>query len=357
MSWIDGFAEGCFRLYAGNVMSAFQPLDFFHFYPLYYDLWLSRIVEVMDKLSVEDKHYQELKDLLPPPSNLRAIIQKLIPTYKGLGHKNTDEIRKVADFIARMLLESCPDDPFAVHSNPLHTQDEVKQIVSSVNWQSGDPQIARNIGRLITAAGSLVHGLYNDIVTDMGWDTYGPYSVEWEGQNYSFLIRDFPNLAPAELWSTQHLPSVKDLKIYALYQGVDWEIAFVGCHTIAKSGQPVQGLKKFSVIADGKTLAPEEIVNLINELSGKAESIYKKIRSLDFEELKKLVMLQECYQLHKLFTAAGIEWRPTPEMTARVENKPLMTGVITMGKLMTDLNEYRELFGINLFAREVLGKA
>lgn len=355
MSWIKKFAKSSFRLYSGNTISAFQPLDFFHFHPLWYDLWLHRIVAVMDNLMLEQKHYREISDILETPSSIRSILQKLTPAYKGSEVKNIEDYKRIASFFARMLEESCPADPFAELTNPFHTTEEVNHMLANLPWQDANVSIAKRLGQLLAVAGSLVHGQYNDIVTDMGWDTYGPYRVRHQTQQYSLLIRHFPNLTPKELWPEQFLASVSDLKIYALYQDIEWEIAYVGCHTIAKNGNPVEGLKKFTVISDGKVLKEKQIAALIEELAEKAETIYRKIRTMNFEELKQMVMLQECFQMKKMFDAADIDWRPTQEMVDRVKDKPLLTGILPLGTLMTDLEEYKEIFGINLFAREVLG--
>lgn len=356
MHWIKQFTKGTFGLFAGQVIEGFQPLDFYHFFPLWYDLWIKRIAEVIRKLDLDNKSFQEVKHLLPPPSNIRAIIIKIIPTYRGYQEKNADDLRLVTNFLARMLLESCPDDPFAISSSPYHTKQEVNQIVENLLWTDADVSKARNIGQLITAAGSLVHGLYNDVVTDLGWDAYGPYKIILNNIEHSFLIRHFPNLSPEELWPKEYLSSTKEVLIYAAYQDVEWEISGVGCHTISKSGSPVSGMRKFAVTADGKYLSLDEIHNLIAELSKKAETIYREIRKMDFERLKQMVMLQECYQLKKMFDAVNTNWRPTEEMRDRIKNKPLADGILPRGKMMTDIQEYKKFFGITRFAKEVLGE-
>ncbi len=131
---------------------------------------------------------------------------------------------------------------------------------------------------------------------------------------------------------------------------------FSSCHTINKSGIPVQGMRKFAATADGKYLSTDEIQNLVNELSQKAEAIYQEIRKMDFEHLKSKVMLQECYQLKIMFDFTGIDWQPTEEMKNRIEGKSLLDGILPRGKMITDIDEYKELFGIKLFAQEVLGE-
>lgn len=353
MSWIKEFSKSASSLFKGQVLEGFQPLDFYHFFPLWYDLWIASIAQAIKKLDLESRHLNEIKEILPPPSNVRAILIKMISAYHANPVKNKKDYKLAANFFARMLKESCPGDPFALKSNPFHTSDEINTLITKTKWNKADIQSARRIGQLVTAAGSLVHGLYNDLVTDLGWDVYGPYFLK---SNQTFLIRHFPNLQPKELWPEKFLASAKEIIIYAIYENVEWEISFVGCHTISRGQSPVEGMKKFVVYDDKKLLNLTEIDNLINELSLKATEIYKEIRKLDFEKLKLLVIKQECYQLKKLFDKAGIDWQPTIEMIARIRNKPLMRDIFPHGKLIKTTAEFENIFGINEFERDILKK-
>lgn len=292
---------------------------------------------------------------MPPPSNMWAILQKIVPSYKGFAEKNKEEVRLVTDFFGRMLLEACPSDPFATKKNIFHSKGQIDSMVSSISFQTSTQKEARIIGRLISAAGSLVHGLYNDLTTDLGWEGFGPYQVEKRNLSLSFLFRWFPNMQPSELWPAKYLCSQKEIKVFTLYEGVTWEISFVGCHTIATEGSPVMGMREFAVIADGKELPLSEIEALIIELSEKAERIYREIRGMGFEELKLKVMQQECFQLKALFDWAAYDWAPTQEMVSRVKNKPLLQGILPHGVMVTDLEVFKDIFGIRQFANEVLG--
>ena len=350
MPWIKNFAVGSFSLYAGNTIDAFQPLDFFHFFPLWYDLWVERTAQVIKKLDLDNKHFAEIKELLPTPSSMRAILQKLIPSYMGLKQKNANDYKIVANFFARMLAEACPSDPFGLISNPLFSNIEVKNIIEKINWQEGNVLAAKQIGKLITTAGSLVHGLYNDLVTDFAWDAYGPFLYN----DCSLLIRDFPDLQPKEIWDNKFLPSIKSLKIYGLYRGVEWKILCVGCHTVTSSGSPISGLSQYYIEADGKEINGDQVDQLIQEFAVKAEEIYLEIRKKNFEELKNMVATQECYQLKKLFDVADINWRPTDAMVDRFHNKPLLKSLLPQGKMMGSVEEYIDSFGLRIFAKEVL---
>lgn len=352
MQWIKPFIKASFALCAGNPIEAYQPIDFFHFYPLWYDVWIKRIADVIRILDLEHKKYSEVDHLLSTPSNMRALLQMIIASYQGLEHRNPGDYKIVSEFFARMLMEACPRDPFGNNSTPLYSDDEVKIIVEQTGWQEGNPTAGRILGKLITASGSLVHGLYNDLVTDYGWDAYGPFTFD----KYSLLIRHFPDFQPAGIWPAEFFSSVKEIKIFGLYEGVEWQIACVGCHTTATKGNPVTDLKKYCVVVDGKTMTLEDIETLILELSHKAEALYREIRKKDFEELKYMVMLQESFQTKKLFDAANIDWRPTPEMLSRIQGKPLLKNLIPHGTMMSSIQEYVTIYGIDLFAKEVLGE-
>ena len=356
VNWIDEYSKGVFQLFAGNVIEGFQPIDFFHFLPLWYDLWIDRIAKLIQDNGLEVKSYQELKAILPPPSNMRAILQKIVPSYKGFAVKNKENIRIVSNFFGRMLIEACPSDPFALTKNQVHSAGEINEIVSKLQLENASLIEARKISQLITAAGSLVHGLYNDLTTDLGWEAFGPYVYKNSGEEYSLLIRWFPNMQPIDLWPANYLLSRKEILIYTLYQGVEWQISFVGCHTIALSGSPVQGMKKFVVIADGKVLTQNDIDELIEELSSRAVAVYQDIRSMDFEQLKLKVQLQETYQLKNLFDAYAVDWRPTAEMIARIQGKELLKNILPHGVMLNDQTEFNEVFGINKFKEEILAE-
>lgn len=355
-SWIKPFSKGMYLLYAGNTIDAFQPLDFYHYFPMWYDLWLTRIVEAMNKLDLWDKTYVEAKDLLPVPSSMRAILGKIIAAYKGSDRTHKESYQKVANLLARMLQEASPADPFAEHSSPVHREEELRDILETINWQKADIPSARKTGQLITAAGSLVHGLYNDVVTDFSWDAYGPYEVTYRDKSYTLLIRHFVDLRPKELWPEEYLASAKEIKIYGLYEGVEWEIAALGCHTIAKKGNPVEGLRYFAVVANNQSISTGEISTLIVELAEKAEKLYGHIRTFGFEELKIMVMRQASYQFKKIFDAANMDWQPTEEMLDRVKNKPLLKNVIPHGVMIQTPEEYVKVFALDEFAHEVLGE-
>jgi len=355
MHWIKRFSKGYYSLFGGNSFEAFQPLDFYHFNPLWYDLWISGVAKAIKKLGLEDKKFSEFEDLIPVPSNTRTILAKLITAYVHCNSsKKAGDFKTVSNLLARTLIEKCPDDPFSENSNPCHDAKEIKKIVGSAAWKDSSIDDAKNIGRLITSAGSLVHGLYNDVVTDFAWEVYGPYKVRYKNSDYTLLIRHFTNLKPSELWPARYMSSVDDIKIYSLYQNIHWEIKAVGCHTISSKGSPVESLKKHSIVVDGRQIGNKKRDKLIEELSHKARDIYRQIKKMNIEQIKYKVLLQECYQLKKLFDAAQMSWKPTNEIIKRVKNKPIPTNFLPHGVVIKNVKDYEKIFGIDTFYKEVL---
>jgi hypothetical protein len=356
MQWIKEFSKGAYGFCAGNTLGGFQPLDFWHFLPMWYDLWIKRIAEAIDVLDLENKQYSEIKDILPDVSSMRGILIKIITTHKGVVNKDSKDFKKVSNFLAQMLIEACPLDPFAKKSNPIHSQLEIQKEIDSLNLKSANPEVAREIGKLITVIASLLHGLYGDITVDFGWDTYGPYQLKYQKENYTLLIRHFKNLQPQELWPKKYLALMKDIKIYTLYQNVEWEIVSLGCHTILKKGSAVQNLKNYLILIDGQEVDIEILQKIITDFANKAESIYKDIRKMNLEEIKDKALRQESYQFKKLFETANLDWQPTAEMVARVKNKCLLKNIFPYGKMISNVEEFNEVFGINEFAKNVLGE-
>src|SRR3989338_9096440 len=93
MSWINDISRGSVKIYEGQVLEGFQPIDFFHYYPLWYDLLVSRIALAIKKMNFLEKKYLEIKDFLPGPSNMRALFQKMIPAYYANRTDNKDDYR------------------------------------------------------------------------------------------------------------------------------------------------------------------------------------------------------------------------------------------------------------------------
>lgn len=333
----------------GTSAEAEKPFPMTDSLPLWYDLFVIKVSEAFRKVRLQ-------KDLLPTVSNLRFILYKIMRSYVGLSEERKAEVQKPYQILFNLLLETVhrlvPVDSFCHRSNQYWTQTEVEERIKNLELSSiQDREESRLIAKLNLGLTSLVHGLYNDIVTDYGVDVYGPYKIHAAGSEYSLLVKYFPNLNPHDLgWPEEFLPAIKQVYLYLFYAGTQWEIKGVGCHTNILSGNPIDDLRKFAVVADGKTLSKESIESLTKEMLKKSQDLYIHIIDSGFEEQKKQALFQECFQFKKIFDHAGIDWRPTQEMIDRMKGKEIFP---TPG-VIKNIEEYRVKLGVEKFKDEIV---
>ncbi|OGE31005.1 hypothetical protein A2631_04970 [Candidatus Daviesbacteria bacterium RIFCSPHIGHO2_01_FULL_44_29] len=345
----EEFITGISANALGTSAEAEKPFPMTDSLPLWYDLFVIKVAEALQKNKLQP-------ELLPTVSNLRFILYKIMRSYVGLSEERKRQVQKPYQKVFNLLLETIrklvPIDSFCVHSNLYWSQEEVEDRLSQLELSPvQDREESRLIAKLNLGLTSLVHGLYNDIVTDFGIDVYGPYQVAIDGQEYALLVKNFPDLNPLALsWPQQFLPKIKQVYMYLLYAGTKWEIKGVGCHTNLLSGNPIDDLRKVAVVADGEILDQKEIEALTKETLLKSQDLYIHIIDSGFEEQKKQALFQECFQFKKLFDKAGIDWKPSQEMIARVAGKE----IIPTPGVIQDMTEYRQKLGVDRFKEEVV---
>lgn len=342
--WIEDWAKASYQLVEGNVLEAFAPIDFYHFYPLFFDLWFAKIFHAIKLIEQKQIPREDVLKSLPVPSSIRGIIFKLIAVLPYIEIDPTI-VKKVLKFFFDVLDEVNITDPFATSENLVHDEWELGKIINDSAWEPANPEIAKKIARLYTSCLSLCHGLYNDITTDNAIDIYAPYPVKYQGKNYSLVIRHFPDLKTSELWGKDDTQPVEELIFYQLYHPVTIKIPWLGCHMMME-GSPIELLQEYAIIADGDKLNEKGISDLTEKIVAKTIAIYEKVKSMDFEGLKRKVIEQENYQLINLFKLVGMDWQPEQNMFEAVNNKPLTKGLFILGKILT-FEEYKQQFGIN----------
>lgn len=289
-------------------------MDFYHFYPLWHDLWLDHIYEGIQRFNSKDLSLEKSIAIFPPPSSTRVIPLKIITTFPHLKNYDKKKFVTIVNFFLDVLRIQCKRDIFSLNSNISHADKEISQIISEINFQKPSEKIASK--------------------------SFGPKTI--------LVIRDFPNMKPVELWPEIKDYKYKKIRIYNVYKDVEFKIFFVGCHTISK-GDLVKNLISYSLVVDGKNIRDaNEISKLKDYYLNLATEHYLRVKSLksDFEKLKEKILLQECYQLHEFFNFLGMEWRPTKEMITRIKNKELYKNLYTYGKLLS-FEEYCKEFGVN----------
>ncbi|MEW6407512.1 MAG: hypothetical protein AB1465_02370 [Patescibacteria group bacterium] len=350
--WIDQYARASYQLFSGNVLEAFQPLDFYHFFPLWYDLWLDKIYVAIQKIKKEETSLNKIVKYFPPPTSVRSFFKKIVSSFPHLSRQEVFKFKEIVSFLYNVLKHQCKKDIFAQNSNIIHTPAEINDILKNIKWQKSDKESAQNLGQLCMGIGHLINGLYNDVVTDVSWDVYGPYNISKKFKNKKtiLLIRDFPNLKPIELWpETQAVKKIKykEIKIYTIYKNLNCHIGYIGCHTTFSGGQVTGNMLKYAIIVDGKYKNDlGEIRKLKDYFLRLAVEQWPRLKNLSFEKLKQKVLLQECYQLQRFFEFLKIDWQPTEEMKERIKDKPLLSGIYPRSRII-NFKEYCEYFGVN----------
>lgn len=354
----EEFIKGISANALGTEASAEKPFPMTDSLPLWYDLFVLKTDEAFKKINIErySNNKQALQDLFPTVSNLRFILYKMMRSYVDLPEDRKEFARSSYKHMFNFILEAIktivPEDSFCLKSNLLFTQTEVEQKISELELKDIESiNQSKLMAKFNLGLTSLVHGVYNDIVTDFGVDVYGPYKVELDGKEYTLLIKHFPYLNPPDLnWPKDFLPDTKEVYLYLLYEGMEWEIKGVGCHTNIISGNPINDLKRYAVIADGKALTKEEIETLTKQLLKKSQDLYISIIDSGFEEQKKQAIFQECFQFQKVFKQAGLDWKPSTEMIGRVKDKQ----IITTPGIIENIEQYRKFLKLDSFKEETV---
>ena len=239
------------------------------------------------------------------------------------------ELSTVCNYIVELLSTTCRDDIFSKNGRLLLIQPEnLAHIERSTEWTIPTTLLAKEVGKLVVSLNTLAYGLYTDVWANAVGDMYhGPYTLS-DGRR--LVIRDYVDLAPVELWSHCADWGIKKVRILTCYRpGVDLEIDFYG--SLNSKSSLIDGLSGFAVLLGNYQLERTSINELIVSIANKAIEQNRTIRSLDYEELKRIFLEAHCYTERDLFQLAGIDWRPTQSMYDMVTDKELLPGAEDWG--------------------------
>lgn len=345
-AWIDEAERAIFNGLSHMDLKTLEPIDFFHFFPLYGDLWVDKVYAAITKYEAMPEPKKKPIELLPNPSSIRIILFFFLHNFRNLKNKEPEKFKTIADFLVTALKERCPEDTFAFSTNRCHSEAELESLLQRVDFQPTTPETVRELGRMYLGASSLINALMNDVCTDNGIDVFGPYDMSKKFSDNSFLlIKEFSRLRSTALW-----PEIKELPFekitqYTVYKDVTAVIELVGCHFII-DGKPAQeAMTHYFVEVDGKPMnSLPELKEINKPLFNWAAKIYQKVKGMSLDERKVLAQKQEGHQLKDFFDYVGIDWQPSEEMKQRVVDKPVLENLFA-----SEFNEktFAEDFGYN----------
>ncbi len=338
LDWTEELAVSFYNVVRMHDASAHRPFNGFNLNPLFYGLLYEKLHEAILKLKKNKVSDELILQALPTHSSLRFILSKFIVAYPYVDF-NEKKFGVIIDFMLYYLKLRDQGDLFARQSNRIHSEKEIKDLIKNSQWIEANPMNKKLLANSLLGLTNFVYGLYNDFVTDFGFDAFGPYPLE---NQTSLLIRSFPDIAPKEVWPKNKF-RFKSVEIGTVYKNLDIEIHFLGSHLNLK-GNHLEALQKFYVKADGKFLPEEKLKDASEYFLESSATHYAAIKNLPFEEQKKMYVIQELYPFRRLFELIRITWYPEPEFFSAVQNKPLLN-IISNYEL--SFGEFKEQFGFN----------
>jgi hypothetical protein len=301
----------------GQIGASFITIDAFEFY--------SQLKELKEKMSPS-----EAKKLFNTPSVIRYIpVGNFIIGMRLLirdGKVDPDSAEEVLQFLFEILDEKMDSDPFCVTGKNLwYSEEDISKIINSKKFVQPNEDEQKIISRTVIALNSLVWSFYYDIYVEAGFEFHGPYNVNYNGENYQLLIRDYHNLKPSEIWGLAENFEYKSIRFYLLYQNVDIKIDYF-MHEV--SYNPLRtNLKYFFVETNDGGKEKELVFSELEKISESAEKIafdqvalVNKLPVLD--KMKKGAEI--CYyQLKPFRDSLNIDWKPSKEVYDAIELKGL----------------------------------
>lgn len=313
----------CEGIYAMDPKTALPFWDY-DFGPLYGDLWIKKMLTACHRAKERGISTKTVSGFF---ENIAVSRKELIYSLVDLkvGKVSRDERMFFVNFWWEVVLEKCKRDCLVERSNIVHTEEQIKDFIKALQWESSDSSKARQIGNLAMNLNSLAYGLYTDIFAHNSMENFGAYDVShhFGGQKYVLVIKQWANLRPKELYPEFQDFRFDKLNTFAVYKDIDYTVD-IYTHQVYK-GNAAKSLVQYAVLIDDRLFANKlSKLQELNEYLGKIVSgHFRKIQKRGFEEAKRSWVLARNYQFKDFFKAVGLEWYDT-EMLERVKGKQLL---------------------------------
>lgn len=320
--WIDEYAKAFHNAFTKMVPISWGPIDVMSLIASLNSAFISKVYEAITKVKNQGYKIDKIARAFSCPSVLRPALFFLTFEYQNSKPQNKAQFKEVVEYIIEILSYLTKKDVFAYESNIGHRDEEIEFILKKTDWQNGNREIARELGKLYNSLASLVFSLYKDFFPQDSHEIYGPYDASKKfGKKTILLIKHFPKIKPVELWPEIKKLKYSDVKIFQVYRNVKFKCEAIGMHSIYK-GDLINNLVSYFVAVDD---IPQNSVRKIKELSDyfaeiatKQSMVYEKLSK---EELKMKALEWECYQFFEFFKLAQMDWRPTEKMYEAIKDK------------------------------------
>ena len=318
--WIDEYAKSVHNAFINMMPGNWGPLDFFEFFRCSNGTFLNKISQAVKAVKTKNYSKKEIAESFSSPSALRCAFLFLVLEYLYSKPKDKKQFKEIAEFFVEILDYIMKKDMFSCHSNIVHSEEEIKNILNTIPWIAADPQTTRELGKLYNSANSLAYSLYRDFFPQDSLEIYGPYNASKKfGDDTILLIKHFSKLLPKELWPDINY-EYKDIKIYQVFKNVKFKCELIGMHSIY-DGDIINNTKFIAIKINNKFIKTDDIKKISQKL---AEITTKQIQvydSMSLEQIKYKTLEWECYQFINFFKLADMDWKPTEGMIEAVKDK------------------------------------
>lgn len=319
-------------------LGTLKPMDWFEFHPLFSKEWFSHMQRIID--ASEGKNLTKLAGTLSGPTQLRVWLYYTLLDMK-CAKISKEERERIVRFYHQLQRKTSQRDLWGLAgTNIAHSEEQITSILQNIQFQQGSKELAKTLGRIYSAGFQYINALYTDFYTDYGVEIYGPYDVSKKyGPGHILVIRHFTDLLPNDLWNNVEGLTKKDVKIYTVYKDVKFSCDFISCHSNYE-GSVIDNLVEFAVEADNKILTFEEIKSLQEKLELSAMAQWRRLKGLEFEDLKQKGVQIRCYAFKKLCEELNLNWKPSQEMLDAVKDKPFDRSLWNLPEEEDERNEY-----------------
>ncbi len=320
--WIDEFAKAFHNAFVKMAPITWGPLNVDVLVSCLNGAFISKVHQAITKIKSKGYKIGEVTKTFSCPSTLRVAFPFLIWEYQSSEPKNKAQFREISEYLVEILSYLAKKDIFAFQSNIAHTNEEIETILNKTDWQTGNSQAARELGKIYNSLASLTFALYGDFFPQDSQEIYGPYDASKKfGENTILIIKHFPKIKAMEIWPEMEKLKYSDVKIFQVFKNVKFRCEMVGMHSIYE-GDLINNLAAYFVVVDGipqNSLEKiKELSNYFAEVATEQSTAYEKLSK---EDLKKKILEVECYQFFDFFKLAEMDWRPTKEMLEAVKDK------------------------------------
>jgi len=335
--WVDEWAKSAHNAFVNIVPGNWGPIDYLAYAHYNNNAFFDKLYQAITTIKEKEYSKEVISKTFSCPSALRFAFLLLIWEYSYSDHKYKEKFKEIAEFIVGMLNYMMKEDVFCLNRNIAHSREEIKDVLESTPWNSADPNMARELGKLYTSCAALAFSLYRDFFPQISHEIYGPYDVSSKfGKDAILIIKHFPKLLPKEIWPDLNY-IYEDIKIFQIFKNIKLKCEIIGMHTIYE-GDIINNVVGYAVMINSKFVDVEQIKNTTKEISEITTRQIQVYDSMTTDGLAKKSLDWECYQFIDFFKLAGMDWRPTKEMLFAIKGKDI--GSRTIMETISSFEEY-----------------